>query len=110
MPHYKSWNVIPYSFSGECYVVDIAAIVRFSFIDGTRMIHCLDQPAIVRDDGLKEWYQHGKMHRLDGPAWYGAGYFPRYYINGENIGISKYWKHPMVIKNTIKNILNLLTE
>jgi hypothetical protein len=28
-----------------------------------------DQPAFTRPDGTRAWYQHGKNHRLGGPAW-----------------------------------------
>lgn len=25
-------------------------------------------PAVIRPDGTKIWYNHGKIHRIDGPA------------------------------------------
>ncbi len=39
--------------------------------------HCLDGPAIERIDDLnniREWWQNGKKHRLDGPATEVGGY------------------------------------
>ena len=31
-------------------------------------LHRLDGPAVEWSSGGKEWYQNGKFHRLDGPA------------------------------------------
>ena len=31
-------------------------------------MHRLQGPAVEHDDGSKEWYQKGLLHRLDGPA------------------------------------------
>jgi len=30
--------------------------------------HRLDGPAVIRNDGTKEWWQNGELHRLDAPA------------------------------------------
>jgi len=50
-----------------------------------------NQPAVISDDGeLLEYYQHGKRHRLDGPALIRYDSHSRtrmnyYYVNGEFI-------------------------
>ena len=31
-------------------------------------IHCDDGPAITFENGVSEWYQQGKLHRIGGPA------------------------------------------
>lgn len=31
-------------------------------------LNCPDGPAIIRSNGSKEWWLHGKRHRIDGPA------------------------------------------
>ena len=36
----------------------------------------------VFDDGAKSWYQHGKYHREDGPAYEGANGTKGWYLNG----------------------------
>jgi len=42
--------------------------------DGTKVwyqhgkLHRSDGPAVISPDGTEFWYQHGKLHRSDGPA------------------------------------------
>ena len=43
-------------------------------------LHCDDGPAVVYANGQKEWYQFGKLHRLDGPAI-------------ECVSIKEYWEY-----------------
>ena len=55
----------------------------------------------VYDSGRKDWYQHGKLHREDGPAVEHADGHNEWYINGrrhrgdgpaiEYASGSKYW-------------------
>lgn len=46
----------------------------FKFQDGNKewfkdgLLHRLDGPAVEYDTGSKEWYKDGEPHRLDGPA------------------------------------------
>lgn len=40
-----------------------------------------DHPAVVRDDGTKEWFCHGVRHRKNGPA----------YIHGTSVAIWYHW-------------------
>src|ERR1035437_8700611 len=45
--------------------------------------HRVGGPAVVREDGKKEWYQDGKLHREDGPAVEHANGRKEWYLNGE---------------------------
>lgn len=38
------------------------------WLDANNQRHRDGGPAVVREDGAKEWYQHGKLHRLNAPA------------------------------------------
>ena len=40
----------------------------FYYIKGTKIPHREDGPAIIWQDGYKEWYINGELHREDGPA------------------------------------------
>lgn len=40
----------------------------FTKHDDEGLLHCDDGPAVIRGEGYKEYYTHGKLHRLDGPA------------------------------------------
>jgi hypothetical protein len=41
-----------------------------------------DLPAVIRPNGTKEWYKHGKRHRSNGPAIIDAKGEGRWYKNG----------------------------
>ena len=57
--------------------------------------HRDDGPALISSNGLyKEYYKHGKAHRLDGPALYND-----HYINGE-----------LISENEFKRISKILLE
>jgi hypothetical protein len=45
-------------------------------------LHRLDGPAWEWANGAKSWYHHGKLHRLDGPAWEGANGTKIWYHDG----------------------------
>lgn len=56
---------------------------------------------------------NGQYHRLDGPAivwfnYYGAqeGYF----INGLELPKDSYYKHPLVMKHKLENILHIFSD
>ena len=57
--------------------------------DGTKewyqdgKLHRLDGPAIEWYDGTKEWYQNDELHRLDGPAIEWADGTKTWYQNGK---------------------------
>ena len=63
-------------------------------------LHNPDGPAYIdHKSGDKEWWLHGDLHRLDGPA-VSPGTFnssPMFYIQGRRISPDKYWKHPAVV-------------
>ena len=45
--------------------------------------HRLDGPAVEHPDGYRVWYQHGKRHRLDGPAFERPDGYRIWYRNGD---------------------------
>jgi hypothetical protein len=50
--------------------------------------HRLNGPAIIWDDGDKEYWQNDKLHRLDGPAIKFCTGYEEYWIEGKQY--SKY--------------------
>ena len=60
-----------YTDDGELHREDGPAVIRQ---DGSKewwqydQIHRVDGPAVERADGTKAWYQDDKPHRVDGPA------------------------------------------
>jgi hypothetical protein len=52
--------------------------------DDDMQLHRDDGPAIIWDTFSCEYYQHGKLHRLDGPARH-FRYVDEWYIDGERI-------------------------
>jgi hypothetical protein len=47
-------------------------------------LHREDGPAIIRINGIKEYFIHNKRHRLDGPAWISSvsSFRNEWFING----------------------------
>ena len=50
---------------------------------GTDLLHREDGPAVVCNDGQKEWFIDGKWHREDGPAIIYAGGYKAWYKQGK---------------------------
>jgi hypothetical protein len=50
--------------------------------DEDKQYHCENGPAIV-NNGSSYWYNHGKLHRLDGPAVIGRDGRKQWYVNGK---------------------------
>ena len=49
-----------------------------------------DQPAVIRANGTKFWYQHGNLHRdNDQPAVIYADGYKAWYINGNRVSNEK---------------------
>ena len=48
-------------------------------------LHREDGPAIIRINGIKEYFIHNKRHRLDGPAWISSvsSFRNEWFINGK---------------------------
>lgn len=46
-------------------------------------LHRIDGPAIERANGSKKWYQNGKLHREDGPAFEWSTGGKSWYQNGK---------------------------
>jgi hypothetical protein len=47
-----------------------------------------DYPAVERHNGDKEWWQYGKRHRLDGPAYKDAAGYEEWWVHGTYIECS----------------------
>ncbi len=59
------------------------------YLDGKR--HRSDGlPAIEYNNGHKEWWEHGKLHRLDGAAIEYADDGKAWFINGEHLTESEF--------------------
>lgn len=50
-------------------------------------LHCIIGPAWQNKWGHRQWYQHGKMHRLDGPAETFPNGVSFYWLDGKAIGV-----------------------
>ena len=48
-------------------------------------LHRTDGPAIEGTDGYKAWYQNDKLHRIDGPAIEGTDGYKAWYQNGKEL-------------------------
>lgn len=85
---------VPDDFAGCCYIEEYQA---YYWLDECQERHRLDGPAIVCDDGRKEWHVHDLLHRIDGPAIERADGVKEYWINGTKFSEEKYLDHPEVI-------------
>jgi len=66
-------------------IEEVDEVVRISFyIKGTKCLHREDGPALILEDGSKEWYINGQLHRVDGPAVVDKGVdYEAWYIHGK---------------------------
>ena len=76
-------------------------------LPNSSLIHNETGPAIIADDGRKEWWQNNELHRLDGPARIYKDRYKIFLINDDMFSEEEYWCHPLVVQNTIKKILEL---
>jgi len=78
--------------------------------DGTRewfqngKLHRLDGPAFEDADGYKSWYQNGKRHRLDGPACEYANGNKFWYIEGEELSEEEFNNRNNKVEVTLEDI------
>lgn len=66
------------------------------YIKGTTIIHNEGEPAI-NIMGTKQWCQHGKLHRLDGPVIEYANGAKYYCVGNVSYNEKDYWNHPNVL-------------
>jgi len=54
-----------------------------SNLDGSKLLHRVDGPAIEETNGSKHWFLNGKRHRVDGSAieWHDGT--KEWYLNGK---------------------------
>jgi hypothetical protein len=52
---------------------------------------------LIRDFGIEEWWIHGKLHRIDGPAIEYPSGRKEWWINDEEFSKEEFEKHPLVI-------------
>lgn len=52
-------------------------------------LHHPDQPAATWEDDREQWYEHGRLHSIHGPAWLHRDchghYIHYYYLNGKRV-------------------------
>lgn len=70
------------------YVVEITDFSTVYRYEGK--IHREGGPAIIRMDGVEEWYINGKLHRKDGPAVIGENGHKQWYIDGNLLTESEF--------------------
>ena len=54
-------------------------------IEGTDIYHREDGPAVITVSGSEYWYQHGKLHCLDGPAVKHENDYKAWWYQGKKI-------------------------
>jgi len=78
---YFFWRTIPDNFTGKCFIID---------------------------EDVYVWLSQGKrFHRLDGPAMKFINGHQQFWINDKKYSQLEFFRHPLVIENTIENILKL---
>jgi hypothetical protein len=77
------------------------------FCDDNSEVHCDNGPAVIHPSGTREWWIHGKRHRIDGPAIINCHGRKEWWYEGELI--SESWapntatEHGWVSRITTKN-------
>lgn len=66
------------------------------FIKDTNIFHNEGEPVFEYKTGDKCWYQHDKLHRLDGAAIESTNGYKSYFINNLSYNEKDYWNHPKV--------------
>ena len=104
MKTFKYFWKIPDDFTGTCKIIDWKATVLCK----NGYIHSEDGPAIIHDNGTKEWRVEGKYHRLDGPAieFLDSTDDNTWFVDGNEHTEQEYWGHPKVIQHKLEKILN----
>ena len=83
MPAPKSLKkIFPALFDRPTQNVDHAKIWRLNS-DPQGVLHRdFNRPAIVRENGSREWWVEGRLHRVGGPAVEDVNGEKQYYLNG----------------------------
>ena len=68
-----------------CYFKDGSRKVLKTNAVNAILLHRENGPAILWDSGTLVWYQHGKRHRMDGPAWITRTRKHEWYIRGHSV-------------------------
>jgi hypothetical protein len=67
-------------------MIEVESIIKinrtFYCIKGTAILHREDGPAVIWEDGQKEWFYKGARHRLDGPAVIHSDRTEEWWVNG----------------------------
>lgn len=106
---FKTWDNVPHNFAGHCYIEEDET--QFHLIEN-RIWHNENGPAVISDNGDKEWWFKDQRHRIDGPAmvWFDDEEnkpMEKYLIHGQLFSPEDYYKHPLVAKHLLENILKL---
>jgi len=91
---------------GRAHCLDGPAITYVGkFINGKQEwyshghLHRVDGPAITRASGRLEWYHRGKLHRVDGPAVIRADGSKEWWVLGDRMRSSAEFQHRARITN-----------
>jgi len=71
-------------------------------------LHRLDKPAIEHSDGSKFWFQNGQRHRVDGPAYEWSNGATEYWINDQQYSYDEFIKKTTVRELSVSDIEKLL--
>jgi len=78
--------------------------------DGTKewyqngQLHRLDGHAVEWGNGTKMWYVNGQLHRLDGPAVEYSDGTKKWFIDGEELTEKEFIKHTSQVELTMDQI------
>jgi hypothetical protein len=67
------------------YDIDSGTIKELKSFKIKSDLHREDGPALIRSDGLQEWWYNGIVHRIDGPAIIRPDGSSCYYIKGHRV-------------------------
>lgn len=121
IPEFYRWQTIPGDFSGFC----IASDDFYYCNNGIIMSPPSGGPAFITEDQRRIWVKSTdtfepdfgdkkkqqrvyKNHRLDGPAKIYVNGDCEFWIDGDEYGPEEFWNHPLVIKNKLESVLQLL--
>jgi hypothetical protein len=68
------------------------------------ILHREDGPAMLYNDGTKLWYRHGRLHREDGPAVEWSDGKKEWYINHNYFDTKEEWFEALTEENKAKAI------
>lgn len=77
-------------FGKHCYIRRGSCNTRTEYLNAHGQYHNIKDPAIVWDDGERQWRINGLLHREDGPACIMANGTQYWYLDGCHYGQDDY--------------------